>query len=58
MVRYLPQYESATTAPASGMRKHVACQVETLLAAATLLWPRTPVRYVTRLFEMPLDARQ
>jgi hypothetical protein len=44
MVRYLPQYESATTAPAMGMRKQVACQVDTFLAAATLLWPRTLVR--------------
>jgi hypothetical protein len=40
-------------APASGMTKHVACQVDRFLAAATLLWPRTPVRYVTRLDEMP-----
>jgi hypothetical protein len=38
--------------------EQVAAQVEKLLAATTLLSPRTAVRYVTRLHPIPNIARQ
>ena len=44
MVEYLPQYVSAKKAPRSGVKKQVPTQVDTLLAASTLLSWSTVVR--------------
>jgi hypothetical protein len=56
MVEYLSQYESARMALTSGSMKPTPVQVTTLLAAAAVLIPTTPVRYVTRFDPTPLFA--
>lgn len=55
-VQYLPQNVSAKKAPMSGVKNEEPIQVDTVVAASTLLSRSAPVRYVTKFFAIAKQA--